>query len=321
MKSVVSFIIPTYNEGKTIKECIESLLDMHYPSDRLDIVVVDSGSTDDTISIIKEFKQVRYFVDKTLNKPEARNKAVKESKGDFLFNYSGHVIADKELLNVILSKFKDGIQAVGCPNHTSNQDKTGKTIGKLFQGFMAGGGTKTFTQNAMFKEDRFVEHIPFCCYTRELFEEIGFFDPDLQFGQDAEYNLRVRKKGYKILYTPDTFVDHYKPTSFRGLFLKMYRYGVARSKILGKHPENKTIMYLLPNLILSSGVVVLLLAFLGLIPLAIIPVGISAYLSLCVTSSIKVGGLGCIAPGIVVYPLIHSGYVLGMIKGYFEVKT
>lgn len=320
MKPIVSFVIPTYNEGKTIKKCIESLLNLHYPIDRLDIVVVDSGSIDDTVQIVKKFKQVRVFVDKSLNKPEARNKAIEESIGDFVFNYSGHVTADPELLNVILSKFKDDIHVVGCPNFTSNQDKTGKVIGKLFQGFMAGGGTKTFMQNATFKKDRFVEHIPFCCYTKEIVEEIGLFDTDLQYGQDAEYNLRVRKKGYKILYTPDTFVNHYKPTSFYGLFLKMYRYGVARSKILGKHPENKTIMYLLPNLLLSAGIVALVLLFLGLLPLVIFLVGILSYFSLCVASSLIVGGWVCVAPGIMVYPLIHSGYVLGMIKGYFEVK-
>jgi len=68
MKPIVSFIIPTYNEGKTIKKCIESLLNLHYPIDRLDIVVVDSGSIDDTIQIVKKFKQVRVFVDKSLNK-------------------------------------------------------------------------------------------------------------------------------------------------------------------------------------------------------------------------------------------------------------
>ena len=317
MKPVVSFIIPTYNEEKTIKECIESLLNLCYPTNKLDIIVVDGGSIDDTVRIVKKFKQVRLFVDKTLNIPESRNKAVKESKGDFIFNYNGHVIADLELLNVILSKFKDDVQVVGCPNYTSNQDKTGKIIGKLFQGFMAGGGTKTFTQNATFKEDRFVEHIPFCCYTKKIFEEIGLFDADFQCGEDAEFNLRVRKRGYKILYTPDTFVNHYKPTSFYGLFLKMYKYGIARSKILGKHPENKTIMYLIPSLMLPAGVVALVLVFFGLLPLVFFPIGILSYLLLCIISSLTVGGWRYIVPSIIVYPLIHIGYVLGMIKGYF----
>src|SRR3989344_2473890 len=62
-KPVVSVIVPAYNESKNIEKCIRSLLNLNYDKNKLDIIVVDDGSKDNTYEVADKFKKygVRVF--------------------------------------------------------------------------------------------------------------------------------------------------------------------------------------------------------------------------------------------------------------------
>ncbi|ENO12501.1 putative glycosyltransferase [Thermoplasmatales archaeon SCGC AB-539-C06] len=98
----------------------------------------------------------------------------------------------------------------------------------VFSSFM--GGKNLFVQNAEFEEERYSDHVSFACYRRKPVEEVGNFDPEFWCGQDAELDLRLLNAGYKILYTPETKVHHFKRSTVKSLFRQMYRYGIARAK-------------------------------------------------------------------------------------------
>ena len=60
----VCIIVPVWNEEKTLRATLESLLGLNYPKDKLEILVIDDGSTDSTLSIAKEFEhhaQIKVF--------------------------------------------------------------------------------------------------------------------------------------------------------------------------------------------------------------------------------------------------------------------
>jgi glycosyltransferase involved in cell wall biosynthesis len=80
----VSVIIPTYNYGKYIEKAIDSVLAQTYQD--FEIIVVNDGSTDNTREIIetKYKNKVRYFYQENKGAPAARNKGIKESKGEYL---------------------------------------------------------------------------------------------------------------------------------------------------------------------------------------------------------------------------------------------
>lgn len=78
---LVSIIIPTFNEQKTIKDCLETLLSQEF--DRNEIIVVDDGSTDSTREIVQNFP-VRFLAQPHLGPAKARNLGAKEAKGKVL---------------------------------------------------------------------------------------------------------------------------------------------------------------------------------------------------------------------------------------------
>ena len=67
----VSILIPAYNEGLYIGKCLETLLSMDYPKDKLEIIVIDDGSTDDTAAAAKKYAGVKVFTKENKGKGAA----------------------------------------------------------------------------------------------------------------------------------------------------------------------------------------------------------------------------------------------------------
>ena len=85
----ITVIIPTYNYGKFICEAIESILTQDYPSDKIEIIVVDDGSTDKTNVILQPYidaGQLKYFFQQNKGKASATDFAIKKSTGKYIFN-------------------------------------------------------------------------------------------------------------------------------------------------------------------------------------------------------------------------------------------
>ncbi|MFA6320560.1 MAG: glycosyltransferase [Candidatus Omnitrophota bacterium] len=85
--SLVSVVIPTYNSSQFIAEAIDSVLCQTYPE--IEVVVVDDGSSDDTISVLDAYaknnqNKIRYFSQKNSGPAAARNKGIGEAKGEFI---------------------------------------------------------------------------------------------------------------------------------------------------------------------------------------------------------------------------------------------
>ena len=218
----ISVIVPVYNEEKNIRSLIERLLDLNFPRNKYEVIVVDNNSKDNTSEIVKEF-QVIYLCEKKQSSYAARNKGIKESKGDILAFIDGDCIPDKDWLknaithfinedvdiiagNIILSinysiplKLMDIYQLIAMGERQRNSEKEGKC---------AGG-------NLIVK--------------KETFEKIGYFDERLISGGDGEWTKRATQYGFKIRYYEDVKIYH-PPEGFLSLFKRSIRigYGIAQ---------------------------------------------------------------------------------------------
>lgn len=80
----VSVVVPLYNEEQWIEECIRALLGQDYPADRYEILVVDNNSTDQSAERAARFPRVRLLHEPQQGDYAARNRGIRESRGEIL---------------------------------------------------------------------------------------------------------------------------------------------------------------------------------------------------------------------------------------------
>lgn len=253
--ALVSVIIPTKNEEKRISSCIESLEKSDYPKDKFELIVIDGCSVDNTIDIVKKmqkkYKNIRLICTDGANTSVGRNIGIKSASGDIIINFSGHALAEKNFIRMLSTKLQcseKSIAGVGCRDRIpmDQSSSLAQYIGCVINTKL--GGSMLQYENMMFPEERFADSISFTAYRREIFEKVGFFDPALPSGDDAELNLRIRKAGYKLLYTPATCVYRYRREKLKDFFWQMFNYGRNRVQIFKKHPNSTRLVYLIPAL-------------------------------------------------------------------------
>ena len=103
----LSVIIPAYNEEKTIGATIQAVLGNGYPMDKLEIIVVNDGSTDNTADVVKTYKNVVLFNKLNSGKADSVNKAIQKSKHEFVAIIDADSYPIKDSLKEIMKYFAD----------------------------------------------------------------------------------------------------------------------------------------------------------------------------------------------------------------------
>lgn len=106
-------VLSTYNNEDTIAEAIQSILSQTYPF--FELIIVNDGSTDKTVNIIKSFKDDRIiFIDKThTNLPDSLNYGIKQSKYDWIIRMDGDDICFPNRFEVIKKYISDDVDIMG----------------------------------------------------------------------------------------------------------------------------------------------------------------------------------------------------------------
>ena len=187
----VSIIIPSYNQGPYIRECIESLIRQPI---KIEIFVFDSDSSDGTAEILKDYVgKIDFFIEKDLGQSHAINKGLEKAKGDIL----GYLNSDDMLLSDSIGKVLDF-----WAKHPDTDLLYGKShyIDEHSR-FIGDYRTRNWDQ-AAFKGECFLCQ-PSCFWNRRIFNRIGFFDERLDCSLDYDYWLRIATSGGVIKYLDD----------------------------------------------------------------------------------------------------------------------
>jgi len=316
----VSFIIPVRNEGDSLRRCIKSILAQ---KGDVEIVLAVGPSNDNTENIALKYalnhENIIVIGERRGNPSLARNLCLKYASGDYIVNFSGHAsLPSGDFVKKLLAKFESidkTFGGIGFPNISDDSDNL---ISRALGGFMA-GSSAGFTQYAETMEDMIVDHVPFVCYRREVFNRIGRFDERLPSGHDVDFNLRMKKAGYKLLFTPDVFIYFERPKTLRSLAKKMFKYGKSRVKLMRKHPDSINVFHLASLGLMPSVVILFFLSLVSNLFFWFLLFGMFFYLWLCYLSllgetSIPLKSLY----GLIVYPIVHFSYSIGMIRGLIK---
>ncbi|MCX6764122.1 MAG: glycosyltransferase family 2 protein [Candidatus Nealsonbacteria bacterium] len=219
----ISIIIPCRNEEKFIGRCLDSIINNDYPKDKIEILVIDGSSEDETKNIILDYSKKYSFI-KLLENPKkftpfGLNMGIKAAKGEIILRVDAHARYRKDYISKCVKYLKEyNADNVGGIINTIPEDDTvaAKSIAISLSSFFGAGGSY-FRLGS--KKPREVDTVFGGCFKKEIFDKIGLFDERLVRSQDIEFNRRLKKYGGKIMLVPEIIADYY-PQSILKNFLK-----------------------------------------------------------------------------------------------------
>ena len=247
---MISVICPIYNEERYIGKCIESVLEQDYPKKDMEVLFVDGMSTDRTREIVEEYARRFPFIRLLDNPrrivPPALNIGIQAAKGEVIIRLDAHAIYPKNYFSVLVKKLNElGADNVGgiCRTLPVKDTLVCRVIAMALSSSF-GMGNSYFRIGAT-KEMR-VDTVPFGCFRREVFDNIGLFDEELVRNQDDEFNGRIIKNGGKIYLIPSLVIDYYARDTIRKVRRMFYQYGLFKPLVNKKLGTPATLRQFFP---------------------------------------------------------------------------
>jgi glycosyltransferase involved in cell wall biosynthesis len=268
MLKIISIVVPCLNEEFHIAACIESLLDNQTSDFKIEIIIVDGMSTDNTRKIVqhkqKYHSEIKLIENPHKKTPFALNLGVKNATGDYILIASAHSAFTKSYIQTLLNFQKQlNADVVGGMMKTdikSNHSKT-KAIKEVLS-HRFGVGNSIFRVGA--SKPKLVDTVPFGLYKKTLFEEIGYYDERLIRNHDMELSKRFLAAGKTIYIIPDAVCTYYARETFSAIAKNNYNNGLWNILTV-KYTHKMTslsLRHFIPLCFILSLVVPLLLSFL-----------------------------------------------------------
>jgi glycosyltransferase involved in cell wall biosynthesis len=225
----VSVVVASYNGGRTLPACLDSITHLNYPN--YEVILVDDGSTDDTARIASHYPGVRTIHQKNLGLSAARNTGIAAATGEIVAFTDSDCRADEDWLYYLVGDLlKTDACAIGGHNFPPPEDNWVAGCVAVSPGGPA----------HVMLDDRSAEHIPGCnmAFWKWSLDLIHGFDAQFRAaGDDVDACWRLLQRGHKIVFSHAGFVWHYRRHTVPAYLKQQRGYGVAESLLRRKHPE------------------------------------------------------------------------------------
>ncbi len=230
----VSIIIPVLNEQGTISKTLNSVLALHYPKNKLEVIVVDDESTDGTVKEVQRFanKGVKLIRHKHIGvgKSSALNAGIRVATSQLVATLDSDSFPEKTSLAKLASFFADpSTMAVTAAVKVYSP----KTMLEKIQGveyiFVA------FTRRLLsFVDSVTVTPGPFSVFRADVFNKVGLFDEN-NILEDQEMAYRIQSHNYKIVGSLNAAVYTQVPSTFSQLMRQRVRWNRGGMRNFYKH--------------------------------------------------------------------------------------
>ena len=233
----VSIIIPAYNEEKSIGKTISSALSLDYPKEKLEILVVNDGSKDETYSLAKKYESskfpiVKVFTKENGGKGSALNLGINNSNNEIIISMDADTFVQKNALKEMISHFYNEKVMAVTPSMGVYKPKTFLQKVQGIEYYMGVFLRKSFaTVNAIH-----VTPGAFSAYSRIFFDKYGGYDEG-NITEDLEIALRIQSKGYIIENSPEAVIYTMAPKGFKELMVQRRRWYTGLITNLMKYKE------------------------------------------------------------------------------------
>jgi glycosyltransferase involved in cell wall biosynthesis len=225
----ISVVVCAYNAEATLDECLQHTCALDYP--RMEVVVVDDGSTDKTAEIARRHPGAKLVSISRSGLATARNEGLTNTTGEIVAFLDSDAYPSPEWLYYIaLGLDREDVVGVGGPNECPVED------GASAQEIAAAPGGPI---HVLLSDDR-AEHIPGCnmAFTREALESLGGFDPIyVVAGDDVDFCWRVLDRDLQVGFHPAALVWHHPRPTIGGYLRQQRGYGASEALVQARHPD------------------------------------------------------------------------------------
>ncbi len=191
----VSFLVPAYNEEGSLENTIRALIEVDYPKDKKEIIIINDGSKDNTLKIArrleKEFKEVKVLDKNNSGKANSLNEALKIAKGELIAVVDADSYPRKDALKNMVGHFEDkNVTAVTSRVLVKNKDNLLCRFQVMDYSIIA------WTRKLLdFVDSVYVTNGPLSIYRKDIAKKIGGFDPN-NLTEDIEITWHMLSEGY-----------------------------------------------------------------------------------------------------------------------------
>lgn len=221
-----SAIVPAYNEEESIFSTLQSLVNLDYPKDKIEIIVVNDGSKDKTKEKVELFiaqhpsNTITLLNQENQGKGKAMNNGLAVARGEYFACLDADSFIAPNGLQAMLPIFEqDQNIAAVCP---LLKVKKPQSVLQKVQWY-------EYVVNMFYKflnaklDCIHVTPGPFSVYKTKVIKDLGGYD-ETTITEDLEIAIRLQKHQYKIVQTFDTVVETMVPTTWKKLFRQRIRW-------------------------------------------------------------------------------------------------
>lgn len=322
---IISFAVVAYNEAETLPKLLEDLRGQDYPHEKIEVLLIDSMSSDNTWKIMCEFAESEHEflrvltlqnTHKTL--PYGCNIALQSYSGDAIVRIDAHASIPTDFISKNVRLLESGEYVCGGkrPN-IIDEDTPWKHTLLIAEQSMFGSGISVYRSS---EKKRYVSSIFHGMYRREVYDAVGPYNVLLTRTEDNDMSYRITAAGYNICYDPDIVSYQHTRNSLSKMLRQKYLNGYWIGKTMGISPKCFSLFHFVPFAFVIGIILTTVMAICGLPLLAAIMW--SLYGLLVVGTSVleivkrPFSATNLLLP--VLFLLLHLCYGVGTLIGVIE---
>lgn len=227
MNIKVSIVIPTFNSSAPISNTIRACMEQDFLKEKIEIICVDDGSTDNTEQIINKYP-VSYIYQKRGGPAIARNAGWKKAKGEIICFTDADCVPEKRWVSKLLKNYtSEKIGAVGGSYGIMNPNSL--LANCIHQEII-------FRHSKMPKYVRALGSYNFSV-RKEVLKEVDGFNEEYKMAsaEDNDLSYKILKKGYYLIFDKDIKVSHFYLSNLKKYLKSQFWHGFWRVKLYKDH--------------------------------------------------------------------------------------
>lgn len=227
----VSIIIPAYNAGHTLGDCLEALCAQSTKSAlSIEIIVVDNGSTDHTAAVANQYP-VGLVSETRKGTSWARNAGIEASSGRLICFTDADCVPTADWVEKITAPLLNDQSIIGAKGVylTKQQEPVARFVQLEYEDkydLLYGQESIDFidTYSAIYRREPLVKH--------------GSFDTEMVYLEDQELSFRLNGQGCRMIFNPNAVVYHLHADSLLSYMRKKITIGYWKAQVVRKYPQH-----------------------------------------------------------------------------------